>query len=439
MPGKARGLLVAGFLLLGAGLWAGQASWMPGGDVNLGDMERALGAAPAPETSTAAGASEVEGLSASGGISGAEKALVESNNLQIGGTLSSEADQTFLEGSTPDHFTFSNPNAAFLYLDSRLQQDVRVFARAELFEDPTGLTSSQTYGLPFGLTGTASPQGLSAPASDNASVSLQELKLMTDFGRKVFLTLGRQKVKYGAAAFFNPTDFLNAQGNDFFLPADVRPGVDMLKAQVPVGADNFYLAGLLDGATNGDRVGAYARAEIAYPGLGDLVGAGETSFSALARKDAPSKVGFDLSQALLDLDAYFEGAFFPNPAWGQPNQSRFLGGYSTGFSYEWRYADRDTNTLNLQAEFAQAGAAYEYGVLALALPQPGMLKDITFSSTNLYSFMDQSGLSRLDAVYQFTPDLSGRIYGQAHWGVVGGVFRQPTQLAELGARYDVSF
>ncbi|HEY5039773.1 MAG TPA: hypothetical protein VIJ93_11925, partial [bacterium] len=49
--------------------------------------------------------------------------------LQIGGTLSTEADFYIQDGVPFFSNTTSNPNILFLYLDSKLESDSRVFAR----------------------------------------------------------------------------------------------------------------------------------------------------------------------------------------------------------------------------------------------------------------------------------------------------------------------
>src|SRR5262249_31304138 len=102
-------------------------------------------------------------------------------------------------------------------------------------------------------------------------------------------------------------------------------------------------------------------------------------------------------------------------------------------------ADRSSNTVTLQVEHFQAGALAEYGIFSLYLPGPGNWTDLTFVETNLYNLIDQSGLSRLDTVCQFSERVSGRVYVTGHWGSLGGTFYLPGQMAELGTRLDVNF
>jgi hypothetical protein len=312
-----------------------------------------------------------------------------------------------------------------------LDQDNRVFARLRTFYDPTGISS----GNPTSASSFTNPYGFGSGTSDNLSVSLDELNISANIDHQIFLTIGRQKVKYGAAKFFNPTDFLNPEPFNFFLPTDERQGVDMVKAQFPSGTSNFYLAGLPGNPTTGGPAGGYIREELAYDSFAGILDAGEISLSGFLPKNQNGKAGFDISQAVGDLDVYFEGALEQDSLvagkWDDAN--------SVGISWDIRYADRSTNIVNLQAEHFQVGNLEEFGVFAITLDQPGDLTDITFVQTNLLDLIDNSGLSRLSAVYQFTQQISGQVYVTAEWGHLGGAFYPAGQVAQTGMRMDVSF
>jgi hypothetical protein len=112
---------------------------------------------------------------------------------------------------------------------------------------------------------------------------------------------------------------------------------------------------------------------------------------------------------------------------------------SAGVDWETKYAERDTNTITFEGEYFQAGGFSELGIFAVVLGGPGSMTDITFIETNLFNFIDQSGLSRLDTVCQFTDRISGRVYVSAPWGTVGGTLYLPGEIAVTGARMDVNF
>jgi len=359
-------------------------------------------------------------------------------NTQIGGTLSTEADYYLQKGTSLDQDLISNPNILFLYLDSKLENDNRVFARIRAFYDPTGVSSGNPNASSY-----TNPYGFGLQNSDNLSVQLQELRVSANLAHEVFLTIGRQKVKYGAAKFFNPTDFLNSQPYDFFLPSDERTGVDMVMAQIPSGTANLYLTGLPGNPTNGNPAGGYFRGEVGYDSFAFLE-SGEISLSGYLPKGQPGRGGFDISQGIGDLDAYFEGAA------GQDTTGNWKGAFSTGASWEIRYAEEQSQTLTLEAEYANyptlsAGSSFgsysstQFGIFALNLASPFKWTDMTFAETNLYDFNGQSGYSRLDAICQFTDRIDGRAYVSAPWGNTGGTFSQTNLLAQTGARMDVSF
>ncbi len=359
-------------------------------------------------------------------------------NTQIGGTLSTEADYYLQKGTSLNQDVISNPNILFLYLDSKLENDNRVFVRLRTFYDPTGVSSGSVTASSY-----VNPYGFGQQNSDNLSVQLQELRISANLAHEIFLTIGRQKVKYGAAKFFNPTDFLNSQPYDFFLPSDERTGVDMVMAQIPSGTANLYLTGLPGNPTNGNPAGGYFRGEVGYDSFGFLE-SGEISLSGYLPKGQSGRGGFDISQGIGDLDAYFEGAA------GQNSSGNWEGAFSTGASWEVRYADEQTQTVTLEAEYASyptlsAGSSFEsysstqFGIFALDLASPFKWTDMTFAETNLYDFNGQSGYSRLDVICQFTNRIDGRVYASAPWGNTGGTFDQGNLLAQTGARMDVNF
>ncbi|HVZ79963.1 MAG TPA: hypothetical protein VHE12_04080 [bacterium] len=407
----AKGLIFLFFLLMGITRPSLAADRPKEDDLFGGEQAKPAATTPADES----------------GAPAMRKKDIPEESLQIGGTLSSEADYYLVNGVPLENDQVANPNLLFLYLDSKLENDSRVFARTRLYYDPTGLTGGG------GSASFSNPYGFGLGTSENLQVSLQELRISANIGHQLFFTLGRQKVKYGAAKFFNPTDFLNSQQFDFFLPSDERPGVDMVKMQVPSGTANLYLCGLVGNPSTGNPSGGYFRGELGYDGLEGLLGAGEISLSGILPRGQTGKAGFDISQSVGDLDFYFEGAM------GQNDAGEWKDATSVGASWEIKYADRSSNTVTLQAEHFQAGALAEYGIFSIYLPGPGGWTDLTFIETNLYNLIDTSGLSRLDTVCQFSDRLSGRVYATAHWGSLGGTFYLPGQMAELGTRLDVNF
>jgi hypothetical protein len=382
-------------LVLGLGLAMQAAeSWAPGGD-EAADLEAGMGD--------------------SAGISQAEKEGISSERLALGGTFSNNLGYTLYEGRSTRDNLLADQMQAFVYLDSRLREDARMFFKAKLGYSPI----SQA----VGVSGTVAPQ---------PSVSLEEMKLSYNLKKAVFVTLGRQKIKHGSARFWNTTDFLNLSARDYFLPVDERPGVDMLKLHAPFGATNVYGMGTFGGADNPEKLGAYGRVESGYKGLGSVLGGGEVAVSGMARKDEITRYGLDVSQGLGDFDVYGEAA-----AGWEYHTDQWLAAFTTGISYEWKYTDKETMTF--QVEYFRREAGVHYGAFMLYVPKPAGLTDWSWIFYTLACIQDDSRLSRLDTVWQMTRDISQRIYVSAPWGMPESSLRPPYAGGQAGWRTDVIF
>jgi hypothetical protein len=125
------------------------------------------------------------------------------------------------------------------------------------------------------VDGRPGPLGGSA---QSLTTQLDQLWLKWDAYRRVFFTLGRQRIKWGSGRFWNPTDFLNAQRLDSVAILDTRLGATLLKVHVPVESLgwNFYAIANLSGAERPDDAGAAVRGEF-------VLGPAELALSAQLR------------------------------------------------------------------------------------------------------------------------------------------------------------
>jgi hypothetical protein len=225
-----------------------------------------------------------KGFDKDAGISDTEKTGTEQDRLKLGGTLLSEFWYFDFSGMAYGN-SLVQPNSLWGYGDANLRNDVRAFVKARLIFDPTANPA-----LISPLTGN--------PEQKTQSV-LEELKLMFDAGRKAFFTIGKQKIKWGSARFWNPTDFVNTVRRPLLRPEDEREGVTLIKTHVPVRSSNFYLIQILDDASKIEDVGLAARAEVASR-------SGEFALSAAGKKGRRPSIGADASFGLWDLDVYSE-------------------------------------------------------------------------------------------------------------------------------------
>jgi hypothetical protein len=214
--------------------------------------------------------------------------------------------------------TFNVPVLVDAYLDARPMDRLRAQILGRLQYDPffTGSVG--------GLSSTTKPA--------NPSIGLDQAWIAFDIARSVFITAGRQHVKWGTARIFNPTDFLSAQFRDPLSQIDARLGVTMLKVSVPWEAKgwNFYAVALFEptqqpvgGIGTGGSSGTTPltnvttqQTDIAKT-FGDVGGAARAEFTfgntqigidGLVQRNRKARAGLDLTTALGPIDVYGEVA-----------------------------------------------------------------------------------------------------------------------------------
>ena len=132
---------------------------------------------------------------------------------------------------------------------------------------------------------------------------MDQLWLKFDLDRMVFLTLGQQPIRWGSARIWNPTDFVNAQRRDPLAIFDIRPGVPLLKAHIPLekSETNIYLIGQFDGAETISQTGGVFRIE-------QTIAQSELSAMVSVRQEQPLRLGLDYSLGVGLFELRFEGA-----------------------------------------------------------------------------------------------------------------------------------
>ncbi len=367
----------------------------------------------------------------------------EQKVLTLGGGLYSQFQYSILGEGQPEDWPLSQPNYLDIYLDSRPNKRLRVYADGRLTYTPT--TDSQQFAA-FGQS-TEATQAL-----------LDELWVKFDIGRKVFVTAGRQHLRWGVGRFWYPNDFLYDQRRDPLAIFDVRTGVDIVKVHIPVESLgwNFYAVANLDGADSIGNVGGAARAEF-------LAGLTEFAFSAAAKKGDPLQLGFDISTGIgwFDLRAavavlhglktpFFRGDsniqdfdtitlqniadlqipekysrendWIPRALVGGEvsipygeDDSMFVGaeyfyndaGYSDPSLYTW---------LAFNGVYRPLYTGKHYAALYFLVPSPGDWNDTSFSLANLGNLSDRSFLSRLDYNVTVLTHMRVFAYASVAWG-----------------------
>lgn len=372
--------------------------------------------------------------SALGDSIAARLAARDAHSLDIGGSLFSQLNYAILERGDLAEFPLTQPNLLDVYLDARPNNRLRVYADARLRYTPT---TSADSGL-GATSATPTDASLWGAPDDPLRAQLDELWLKFDIYNTVFVTAGRQHLRWGVGRFWYPNDFLFEQRRDPLALVDVRTGVDLLKFHLPLESMgwNFYAVANLDGAHSPETLGGAGRAEF-------LVATAEIGLSAAAQKDKPVQLGADISAGVGPFDLRAAATLIHNletPFFrGTSNLADFdtididnLGDLQLPERYsrqdEWipraligaevgiPFLDDDTIYLGGEYFFNAAGyddadiypwlilngafrplySGRHYAALYALMPSPGDWNDTSFTLSTLGNLSDLSFLSRLD-------------------------------------------
>jgi len=371
--------------------------------------------------------------------------------LAIGGQLYLRTQAFLTDRGAPGDQRLSMPNLLDLYLDARPVDRVRAFVNARLRFNPT-IADGDT-------------DALGRPAQAT-SVLLDQAWIKTDIARAVFLTLGQQRVKWGASRIWNPTDVVNATRRNPVAFFDERTGVPLLKVHVPVESLgwNAYALVLFDGADGLGQLGGAGRLEMVF-------GPSEWSVSVAGGQGRRTTVGLDVSAGVWDLDVHAElgltdesgakrygGTFSLGdgtlPSMTFPTERTLDAWYarvSAGADYTFRVGDNDLLVLGAEYFYNPLGydepslypwlmaqGAFEpfylgqhYAGLLFAVPSPGDWDDVTFTTSTLANLSDQSYLTRLDMSWMLHTRLRLEAFVMVHYGHRGGELRMGLDLPAL--------
>ncbi len=418
-----------------------------------------------------------------------------SDPLRIGGTLLINGQGYFQETRPFLKGSFSAPMILDVYLDGRPNDRLRAYAAGRLQFDPTkplgdgsSTTAATTTTAPGALV------GLTPATRANPSVFLDQLWLRFDIARKVYFTVGRQKVRWGVSRIWYPTDFLNSQPRDALNPFDVRLGVNMIKVHVPVESLgwNFYAYGLLDAvnvSSSGlkfEQLGGAVRAEFvvgpAEIGLSGVWQQGR-GYCGVDPKECYGRYGIDVSSAVGPIDLYAEAAFrdardfvlFRYPS--DLNADNFISKLgdieayrpkgvmvqvSGGASWQFNYTDKNFGILGVEYFYNPAGYDTPTGYqvktfapallsqtldpsqsvalyqgkhnLAVTLAAPGIpgFDWITISLSNIVIINDPSALTRVDVIFRVLNFLSVQAFASVFYGQTGGQLRFSLSTKTIG-------
>ena len=392
--------------------------------------------------------------------------------LKIGGQFYLRAIAQANQGVSFGNTSFSSPTLVDVYFDGRPSDRLRGMIVGRLSFDPT--QPNQITLFP-GANPSDGSTGTPGATRANPNVLLDQAWLRFDIARTVFVTAGKQHVKWGTSRFWNPTDFLSPQRRDPLAVFDARTGASMLKLHVPWEATgwNFYGIAMLDNAGPAStlgRIGGAARAEL-------VLGEAELGLSTVLQRSRKPRFGLDISSALGPLDVYAEAALKKGTDTPQyrlpegitfqelieqaqgleintledlkklPVESYFPGGLtpqiSGGANYTFAYSETDNAIVGVEYFYNSTGydtpiaypyliaqgafqpfyVARHYGGFYGVLVGPGSWDKTTFIFSTLGNLSDMSFISRLDVSHRALSYLTVEAYTAMNYGTKGGEFR----------------
>lgn len=422
--------------------------------------------------------------------------------LRLGGQAYLRATASGARGQTPDDWAFGSPSLLDAYLDARPNDRVRAFVVARMSYDPTLPDTAYFRGysadtLPStgGAMGSAPLESLFATRTREPQVLLDQLWLRFDVARRLFVTAGKQHVRWGTARLWTPTDFLHVRRRNPLDVFDARTGTTMLKLHLPVESLgwNFYSYAVMEQPGPTSTLGALAgaaRAEL-------VLGTSELGLGAHARRGQKPKFAFDVSTGVGDFDLHGELAlrygseidrvgYDPNaaipaavakPDWQAQSDHdrrrleqivdalypvhRSVGVKPQavgGATYARKYNDNDVFTIGAEYFFNALGypspRAYpglvfphtfalaepatffylgrHYAAVFVSLPAPFSLDLHTFTLSTLGNLSDSSFITRLDYGYTLLTHLRLELFASARYGSREGEFRFGVANLDLG-------
>ena len=338
---------------------------------------------------------------------------IGNDKLQIGGLLYLRSNLALTDGDKVEDHRLSMPNLLDLYLDARPNDRLRAFVRGRLSYDPTLNEQSAAAQL---------------SGAKQVEVELDELWLKLDIARRVFVTIGMQKVRWGTTRLWNPVDVINSTFRPLLNPFDARHGVPLLKLHLPIESLgwNFYLAGVMEQVDTLDKAGVAGRAEFVFSTV-------EASLTGAYRNNSDPRLGLDFSAGIWDFDLLGEvGLNFDEELDYELSVQ-----VSVGLQYTMAVFDNDMMIIGAEYFFNQRGtdevnpmdlytgkAQYfyigrHYAGLSVTLPRPGNLDDWTFSLSSVGNLSDRSFIVRFDVSVRVLTYLTIRAYFTGHLGQPG--------------------
>jgi hypothetical protein len=232
--------------------------------------------------------------------------IAPDNPLQIGGQLYLRAQASGRQNT--DAWTLTAPSLLDVYMDVRPNPRVRGFILGRMSFDPTAppgttTTNQVMNGSNGAFVGTSATGFTSFTNLRGPTSILDQMWIRFDIQNYVFVTAGKQHVRWGTGRFWQPTDYLHPIKRNPLDVFDARPGTTMLKLHVPWEERgwNFYGFAVTEDPNEATQtlrqVAGAARAELVILGA-------EVGLDTFLKNGQKPRFGVDLSTGIWELDVY---------------------------------------------------------------------------------------------------------------------------------------
>ncbi|HKP63884.1 MAG TPA: hypothetical protein VJV78_44420 [Polyangiales bacterium] len=411
--------------------------------------------------------------------------------LTLGGQIYIRAQTRVFEDSSLGEASFNLPALVDLYFDARPNDRVRGYVLGRMIYDPTSDVAGRQLLAGESASGSGTLANLYGVPATGPQVRLDQLWLRFDIAHTVFITAGKQHVRWGTGHVWSPTDYLHVRPRNPLEVFDARTGSSMVKVHLPIESNawNFYAYGVAegpDGVPSLEYLGGAARAELVF-------GTTEIGLGAYAQKGIAPKFAADASTGIGDFDIFLEAALrnlkdvdrvhydpdaeLPMPDAQEPWQSdteyrmqvqqqytdvRYPSyraeGYRpqlvAGVAYSVKYNDNDV--LTFSAEYFYNPLGYDnsdvypgllaprsrpltdpanyfylgrhYAALVVSMPSPFSLDLHSFTLSTLGNLSDRSFVTQLQYSLVLLTHLRLEAYIAARYGRPTGEFRLRIEL-----------
>lgn len=362
--------------------------------------------------------------------------------LDLGGSLWLQLEYRALEEGSPKSFALASPSFLNMFADVRPVERLRGFVQARLRYDFTIAPDAVD---PF-----------TGEARRKLEVLLDQYWVKLDILETVFVTAGKEPVRWGISRIWQPSDFLNPLRRDPIALFDQRLGIAIVKVHLPIESLgwNFYAIANLEEADELQKIGGAFRAELVF-------WTAELTVSASFRKDSPVRLGADLSFGawLFDFRAevgiahrvrtpFYRGdpsfddgvtiedlqavekydrrdAWIPQVVAGVEIAIPYTEQDNLIVAAEYFFNDFGVSNpelypfMAIDRQFVPFYVGRHYAALILLLFGPGSWDDTSFTLYGIGNLSDRSFLARLQYTVSFFNYLTVNAYGNVHFGEKG--------------------